>query len=92
MPTAASGGKLLLPQLALQKTPKVPLLALRSPRCAAREEFSSISLTPRCESHRVSDKAREFIETIATPREFENEMKSWYLQFYPLLRKLYDNK
>jgi hypothetical protein len=79
MPTAASGAKLLLPQLSSQRSPKVPLLALRSPRCTVREEVCSVSVTPRYENLRVSDKSREFIETVATPREFQNDMESRYL-------------
>jgi hypothetical protein len=77
MPTAASGAQLLLPPLASQK-PKVPLLALRSPRRAVNDEVPCLAITPR-EDQQAADKSREFIETIATPR-FHDDMESRYLR------------
>ena len=79
MPTDAAGAHLLLPQLQSRKNPKMSLLALRSPRNAVNVEVPGLSVTPRGENHRAADKSREFIETIATPREFDHEIESRYL-------------
>ena len=78
MPTAASGAKLLLPQLVLQRTSKALLPESRSPRCTVSEEVPSLSETPRHWNHRFADKSREFIETIGTPRDFQNEEEPKY--------------
>ena len=78
MPTAASGAQLLLPLLVPRK-PKFSLLALRSPRRVVNDEISSFDITPR-EDQQAADKSREFIETIATPREFNDDVDSRYLR------------
>jgi hypothetical protein len=81
MPTAAFGAKLLLPQLKSPRNPKSSLLVLHSPRNAIKEGVTGLCVTPRDENHRVADKSRELIETIATPREFHDDIEPRYLQF-----------
>jgi hypothetical protein len=76
MPTAACGAQLLLNQLTPRKNPKTSSTTIsRIQRLSVKQHLPGFDETLR-EQDRMSDRSREFIETVVTPRNIQREADS----------------